>query len=82
LVFSVAAVLVYMFYIVAPETTVLYSSPGLLWAVCPLLLYLLGRIWGMAFKGKLDEDPLIFAISDHKSQFIVLLSGVIIWLAI
>ncbi len=79
---SIAAVFVYMFYIMAPETTALYSSPMLLWAVSPLLLYLLARIWQMAFEGKLDEDPLIFAVSDHQSQLLVLLSGVIIWLAI
>ena len=79
---SALAVVVYMFYIMAPETTVLYSSPALLWGVSPLLLYLLARIWSKAFRGELEEDPLLFAIRDLQSQILVVLCGVVIFLAI
>ena len=79
---SVMAVVVFAFYIAAPATTQLYSSPLLLWLICPLLILLLGRIWRLARSGRLNEDPVLFAVEDRFSQFIVLASGILIWLAI
>ena len=79
---SLVAVAVFAFYINAPATTELYSSPLLLWAICPLLLYLLWRIWTLARRGELDEDPVLFALTDRRSQLSAILCGLIIWLAI
>ena len=79
---SLIAVLVFTFYINAPETTRLYSEPAMLWLICPLLLYLLGRIWALAHAGKLDEDPVLFAITDRQSQIVTLLCGLLIWVSI
>lgn len=79
---SVTAVGVFALYINAPQTTRLYSSPEYLWLICPLLLFLLGRVWRKARSGSIEEDPVLFAITDHISQAVVLLSGVVIWLAI
>lgn len=76
------AVLVFILYINDPATRALYGTPFILWLVCPLLIYLLWRIWTFARSGRLHDDPLIFAISDHLSQAIVVLCGVLIWLAI
>ena len=53
----------------------------MLWLICPLLLFLLGRIWFIAHAGKLDEDPVLFAITDRQSQVVTLLCGLLIWLA-
>ena len=72
----------FAFYINAPDITELYSRPGLLWLICPLLLYLLWRIWSFAREGRLQEDPLLFAASDHRSQCITGLCALIIWAAI
>lgn len=79
---SLIAVAVFAFYINAPATTELYSNPLLLWSICPLLLYLLWRIWALARRGELDEDPVLFAITDRRSQLTAALCGLIIWLAI
>jgi 4-hydroxybenzoate polyprenyltransferase/phosphoserine phosphatase len=79
---SLAAVLVFTFYINAPDITRLYSTPAILWLICPLLLYLLGRIWLLAYRGKLNEDPVLFAITDRRSQLITLMCGLMIWIAI
>lgn len=79
---NLIAVAVFAFYINAPATTELYSNPLLLWAIGPPLLYLLWRIWTLARRGELNEDPVLFAITDHRSQFIAALCGLIIWLAI
>lgn len=79
---SLIAVAVFAFYINAPNTTELYDRPLVLWLICPLLLYVLWRIWGLAREEKLDEDPVLFALSDRRSQLIAALCGLLIWLAI
>ncbi len=77
-----AAILVFAFYIYAPETTALYSAPAILWGVCVLLLILLLRLWQRAMTGKLHHDPLLFAVSDLPSQVLTGLMFVVLWLAI
>ncbi len=79
---SLTAVAVFAFYINASDTTELYNRPLVLWMICPLLLYLLWRIWALARQGKLDEDPVLFAITDRRSQFVAVICGLLIWLAI
>ena len=79
---SLIAVAVFAFYVNAPATMKLYSSPLILWAICPLLCYLLWRIWALARRGELDEDPVLFAITDRRSQLIASLCGLLIWFAI
>lgn len=79
---SLIAVAVFAFYINAPATTQLYSSPIILWAICPLMVYSLWRIWTKARSGELDEDPVLFAITDRRSQLAAALCGLLIWLAI
>lgn len=79
---SLASILVFMVYINAPETTELYSSPTTLWAICPLLLGMLARVWRKAYRGTLDEDPVLFASHDKPSQLMLFISGVILWMAI
>lgn len=78
---NVMAIAVFAMYINAPDITQLYSMPVLLWVICPLLLYLFARIWIQAQKGLLHEDPVMFAITDHRSQIAAALCGAIIWLA-
>ena len=75
------AVLVFALYINAEETQVLYETPELLWFICPLLLYTVSRIWLLAHRGVLDEDPVVFAITDRSSQFVVVACGLLLWAA-
>ncbi len=79
---GIAAVLVFTFYINSPTTQLLYSTPTVLYLICPLLFYILGRVWVLAKRGVLHEDPIIFAITDLQTQISVAVSGLVIWLAI
>ncbi|MFT6093166.1 MAG: 4-hydroxybenzoate polyprenyltransferase [Pseudohongiellaceae bacterium] len=79
---SAASILVFMVYINAANITFLYDSPELLWAICPLLIAMLARVWLKAYAGTLDEDPVLFASHDRLSQIMLILSGIILWLAI
>ncbi|HEY1986704.1 MAG TPA: UbiA family prenyltransferase [Terracidiphilus sp.] len=65
-----AAVVVFMLYIARPDVTVLYHQAGRLWLMVPLLLYWLTRIWLLASRGELEEDPVIFAIRDRMSLLV------------
>jgi len=62
-----AAVVVFSFYIGAHEVTTLYKHPGRLWLITPLMIWWLSRVWLLASRGELDEDPVIFAVTDHLS---------------
>jgi 4-hydroxybenzoate polyprenyltransferase len=64
---SLAAVVVFAIYIGGPEVAKLYSQPSLLWLIVPLMILWLARLWLLASRGKLDEDPLVFALSDRIS---------------
>ena len=75
------AVGIFAFYITDPKTTELYAAPLVLWAIFPLLSYLLFRIWKNALEGEMSEDPVLFALTDHIGQILVVVCGVILWFA-
>jgi 4-hydroxybenzoate polyprenyltransferase len=62
-----AAVLVFSIYIARPDVILLYKHAGRLWLIVPLLLYWINRVWLLASRGELDDDPVIFAIRDRIS---------------
>ena len=62
-----AAVVVFCFYISRPDVDSLYRHSTRLWLIVPFMLYWLYRIWLLASRGELDEDPVIFAIRDPVS---------------
>ncbi len=78
---SAAAIAVFILYITAPETTQLYSTPLVLWLICPLLMFLLFRIWQFAHTQKLEEDPVLFALTDRIGQIIAVACGLLVWIA-
>lgn len=77
-----AAVLVFSLYITRPDVDDLYQHPTRLWAIVPLLLYWLNRVWLLASRGELDDDPVIFAIRDRISLAIGLAVVVVAVLAL
>ena len=62
-----AAILVFSLYITRPDVDALYKHPTRLWFIVPLLAYWLNRVWLLASRGELDDDPVIFAIRDRIS---------------
>jgi 4-hydroxybenzoate polyprenyltransferase len=61
------SVLVFALYITSPEVRALYARPELLWVACPILLYWVTRVWLLAYRDALHEDPVIFALRDPVS---------------
>lgn len=61
------SVLVFALYVTSPQVVMLYRSPSILWFAVPLLLYWISRVWFLAHRGALHEDPLLFALRDPAS---------------
>jgi 4-hydroxybenzoate polyprenyltransferase len=61
------AVQVLALYIYSPEVRQLYARPELLWLMCPVMLCWIARVWLLAGRGELNDDPLIFALRDKGS---------------
>lgn len=76
------SVLVMALYVSSDEVTALYTSPKLLWLICPLLLYWIGRVWILTHRGKLDEDPILFALKDKPSYLVGILAIIVTFVAI
>ncbi|MCW0459168.1 Protoheme IX farnesyltransferase [Xanthomonas sacchari] len=69
------AVMVMALYINSPESVQLYRHPKLLWLICPVLLYWVSRVWIVAHRGDMHDDPIVFAATDRVSQVVVVLCG-------
>jgi len=74
------SVLVLALYVSSHEIARLYSNPALVWLACPLLLYWISRIWLLARRGIVHDDPLVFALRD-KVTYVVAGLGLLILLA-
>ncbi len=61
------SVLVLALYASTDTVRALYSSPLMLWTACPILLYWISRLVMMAHRGRMDDDPLVFAMRDPIS---------------
>jgi 4-hydroxybenzoate polyprenyltransferase len=75
---SLAAVLVFGFYIRSSAVVPLYARPGLLWLVGLLVLAALGRMWSLARGGRLDEDPVRFVLRDRASWLFAALAAAVL----
>jgi 4-hydroxybenzoate polyprenyltransferase len=78
---AVVSVLVLALYINSDSVSVLYDRPEVIWLLCPLLLYLISRIWLLAHRKMLDEDPVLFIIRDRRSQLLAALGIILLWVA-
>ena len=67
---SFAAVAVLTLYPATPAVVERYARPDLLWLICLLLLYWMGRMLLLANRGAVGEDPLVFAMRDRSSWLV------------
>ena len=67
------AVLVLALYITSGAATHLYARGDFMWVLCPLLLSWIGRIWLVAHRGKMHDDPFVFALRDPTSRILIVL---------
>jgi 4-hydroxybenzoate polyprenyltransferase len=76
-----ASALVLALYIDSNEVQKLYGTPWLIWPLCPVVLYLSIRIWVLARRGEMHEDPVVFLLSDWRSVMMVGVGAALIFAA-
>lgn len=64
-----AATIVFALYLNSTEIIKYYSFPQALWGMWVILLYWINYIIFMAHKGKIYEDPVVFAIKNRISLY-------------
>jgi len=74
-------VLVLALYINSDQVIALYHRPLLLWLICPLLLLWISRMWLLAHRGRIHQDPIVAAVRDPASYGIGTLVALIMYVA-
>ena len=72
------SVLVLALYINSTASEALYHRPQILWLLCPLLLYWISRVWLVAHRGGMHDDPVVFALVDRVSRVILALCAIVV----
>lgn len=75
---AVVSALVLALYINGETAKALYSRPQLLWLLCPIVLYWVSRIWMLAARGRMHDDPVIFALRDGASYAAAALGALVV----
>ncbi len=76
------SVMIMALYVNSHHVVKLYSSPRLIWLLCPIFMYWIGRIWLLATRGEIDEDPVVFAARDRRTWLVGAVCVSIVLLAV
>jgi 4-hydroxybenzoate polyprenyltransferase/phosphoserine phosphatase len=77
-----ASVVVFSLYISGHDVAVLYTHPARMWLITPFMILWISRVWLLAGRCELDEDPVLFALTDRMSLLIGFCVLVIVLLAV
>lgn len=76
------SVLVFCLYCYSRDVVTLYSTPELLLIVAAVHLFWISRVWFIAHRGELDDDPILFALRDPVSYIIGAIAALVVYAAI
>jgi 4-hydroxybenzoate polyprenyltransferase len=77
-----SAIVVIALYINSPESLAIYHHHKPLWLICPLMLFWISRTWLLTARGKMQDDPVVFAVRDPISLLMLALIVLIVFAAI
>jgi 4-hydroxybenzoate polyprenyltransferase len=77
-----ASVVVLTLYISNLDAAQLYQHTRRLWLLVPVLLLWIMRLWLQASRGQLNEDPVVYAITDRRSLLLGVLVVLIVFSAL
>ncbi len=75
------SILVLALYVNSPDIARLYTQPKLVWLLVPVMLYWISRIWMETYRGRMDDDPLVYALKDRTSLATGVAAAVVLWAA-
>ena len=77
-----ASIVIFALYINGHDVVALYHHPNRMWLITPLLILWISRVWLLASRGLLDEDPVVFALEDRMSLLLGLGVAIIAYSAL
>jgi 4-hydroxybenzoate polyprenyltransferase/phosphoserine phosphatase len=79
---SLLAVLIIVLYLNGADVRRLYPHWERLWTVTPILLYWSARLWTLAHRGSVHEDPVMFTVKDRVSWLVAAAVGAVFLVAL
>ena len=73
-----SSALVLALYMDSVAVRELYPHPWLIWPLPPIVLYLTMRVWILARRDEMNDDPVVFIIRDWRSQIVVAIGAVLL----
>jgi 4-hydroxybenzoate polyprenyltransferase len=77
-----ASIVIFALYINGRDVTALYHHPTRMWLITPMLILWVSRVWLLASRGLLNEDPVVFALEDRMSLLLGLGVAIIAYSAL
>lgn len=77
-----ASALVLALYIDSDAVREQYNYPAMVWPLAPIVLYMTMRIWILARRDEMHDDPIVFIIRDWRSQFVAAIGGLLLVAAV
>jgi 4-hydroxybenzoate polyprenyltransferase/phosphoserine phosphatase len=71
------AVLLFCLYVESHAVSTTYRHPELLWFIAPVLFYWISRVWFLAHRGHMQDDPVKFALTDRRSWVCAIAAGTV-----
>jgi 4-hydroxybenzoate polyprenyltransferase len=69
--------LIMALYVDSASVKELYAHPEAIWLICPIVLYVIARIWVLAHRGEVPDDPIVFIMKDWRSHLMaVIVAGI------
>lgn len=69
-------------YVLSDASAALYTGRNYLWIASPLLLAWVLRMWLLAHRQQMHDDPVVFAMTDKTSLLIGVLITCVYWMAL
>lgn len=76
------SILVLALYLNSPDVAQMYQHPKLVWLLVPIMLYWISRIWMQTYRGRMHDDPLVYALKDRISLLTGLAAAFVLYLAV
>ena len=73
-----SSALVLALYMNSEAVRELYVHPWMVWPLPPIILYLTMRVWILARRGEMHDDPVVFIARDWRSQIVIALGAVML----
>jgi 4-hydroxybenzoate polyprenyltransferase len=71
------SVLIFILYINSNEVIKLYDKPQMLLPIAGIMMFWILRLWFMAHRGKMTDDPIVYTAKDPVSYVVALLISIL-----